>query len=128
MFEEVPVQPTKHPSSAIQNYLLQQRPNARMAITTDQDWIALIRDDDDICPSPEEFLERLKSSNIFRIVENKAGFVRLERVQTDSPTVDNSAAGGRNVSDQESSIHPGLTTSTSSNPETSDSVHANEKR
>ncbi|KAF9474967.1 hypothetical protein BDN70DRAFT_841612 [Pholiota conissans] len=65
----------EHPSKAINNFLLEQNPTARIAITNDDHWISLLTRDDLVVPEREELLTRLKKS--YKFVEEK-GIISLE--------------------------------------------------
>ncbi|KDR78572.1 hypothetical protein GALMADRAFT_1256679 [Galerina marginata CBS 339.88] len=56
----------EHPSKGINEMLLKLNPTAKMAITDDNDWISVIRDDDTILPSAEALRERIMTSQIVR--------------------------------------------------------------
>ncbi|KDR74002.1 hypothetical protein GALMADRAFT_597560 [Galerina marginata CBS 339.88] len=48
-----------HPSNIINETLLKLRPNARMAITEDKDWMSVLRAGDTTLPNAEELFERI---------------------------------------------------------------------
>ncbi|KAF8963803.1 hypothetical protein BDZ97DRAFT_1819289 [Flammula alnicola] len=52
-----------HPADEIGKFLLKQKPGAEMAIVPDDDWISVLRKDDSVLPSPEEFLSRILAVN-----------------------------------------------------------------
>ncbi|KDR72401.1 hypothetical protein GALMADRAFT_270796 [Galerina marginata CBS 339.88] len=77
--------PVVHPSIGINQMLLRFKPNARMAITEDWDWISLLKEDDTILPTTKDFNSRLIVSST-RFLEDE-GIVFLEKIQ---PTSTNS--------------------------------------
>ncbi|KAF8804956.1 hypothetical protein BYT27DRAFT_7105750, partial [Phlegmacium glaucopus] len=60
-----------HPSDAINKMLLKLNPNARVAITSDNDWISVLRKDDFTFPSTEQLCSRIKASLVIR--QDKGG-------------------------------------------------------
>ncbi|PPQ79550.1 hypothetical protein CVT25_003432 [Psilocybe cyanescens] len=49
-----------HPSEVINRFLLSEKPNAKVAITEDNDWISVLKKDDNVLPPPEILLDRIK--------------------------------------------------------------------
>ncbi|KAF8804953.1 hypothetical protein BYT27DRAFT_7105774, partial [Phlegmacium glaucopus] len=55
-----------HPSDAINKMLLKLNPNARVAITSDNDWISVLRKEDFSFPSTEQLCLRIKALLLIR--------------------------------------------------------------
>ncbi|KDR69302.1 hypothetical protein GALMADRAFT_927473 [Galerina marginata CBS 339.88] len=53
---------TEPPTKGINEMLLKLRPNARMAITEDNDWISVLREDDIVFPTAEQLFKRIMGS------------------------------------------------------------------
>ncbi|KAF8958253.1 hypothetical protein BDZ97DRAFT_1842548 [Flammula alnicola] len=52
-----------HPSTFINNFLLQSKPDARIAITNDRDWISVLKQDDLSLPASDEILTRIMTTH-----------------------------------------------------------------
>ncbi|KDR67730.1 hypothetical protein GALMADRAFT_1075085 [Galerina marginata CBS 339.88] len=61
---------TGHPSESINNMLLKLCPNAKMAITEDNDWISTLQDDDFVLPTPGELIQRIQACYTLRVKED----------------------------------------------------------
>lgn len=66
-----------HPSDTINEYLLKTRPNAKMAITGDYQWIFVLRKDESRVPRSEELIKRI--SDTYDILQDEKGLVFLEQ-------------------------------------------------
>ncbi|CAA7268306.1 unnamed protein product [Cyclocybe aegerita] len=71
----LPLPITSHPSSLLNSVLLQQRPNAKIAITEDKDWISILRKGETALPDSQEFIRRVLEMNE---VQETDGVVFLE--------------------------------------------------
>ncbi|KDR78141.1 hypothetical protein GALMADRAFT_245167 [Galerina marginata CBS 339.88] len=61
---------SEHPSKGINKMLLELNPTARMAITEDKDWTAVLREDDTILPPAEQLFDRIMASNVVCIEQD----------------------------------------------------------
>ncbi|KAF9474983.1 hypothetical protein BDN70DRAFT_841560, partial [Pholiota conissans] len=66
----------KHPSKAINEFLLKEKPNGKIAITHDYHWASLLTKNDLTLPSGEEFVKRLKE--LCNVIEDENGTISLE--------------------------------------------------
>ncbi|KAJ3511861.1 hypothetical protein NLJ89_g3860 [Agrocybe chaxingu] len=71
----LPLPITSHPSNILNSVLLQQRPNAKIAITEDKDWISVLRKGETALPDSQEFIRRVLEMNE---VQETDGVVFLE--------------------------------------------------
>ncbi|KAK1223445.1 hypothetical protein PQX77_013684 [Marasmius sp. AFHP31] len=71
--------PLYHPLTVINDYVLASTPNAQVAVTHDEDWMALLTDDDVEVPGDRDLIDRLNSG--FSIVV-KEGCATLEAKAT----------------------------------------------
>ncbi|KAF9554341.1 hypothetical protein CPC08DRAFT_712973 [Agrocybe pediades] len=51
-----------HPSSIMNDYILRRTPSAKMAITSDEDWMCLIKETDNILPPADEICDRIRQA------------------------------------------------------------------
>ncbi|KAJ7587340.1 hypothetical protein C8J56DRAFT_78058 [Mycena floridula] len=65
-----------HPSDVINDFLLSKYPTADISTVHDEEWMALVNDDDVCFPSDEELLDRLQK--VYDVVEN-GGALELAR-------------------------------------------------
>ncbi|KAF8185697.1 hypothetical protein BJ912DRAFT_972891 [Pholiota molesta] len=68
-----------HPSDVINEFLLSEYPNAKLAITNDCDWIAVLKTTDSVLPPGKEILSRLLTSYV---AFERDGIVRWETKET----------------------------------------------
>ncbi|KDR83120.1 hypothetical protein GALMADRAFT_152096 [Galerina marginata CBS 339.88] len=59
-----PFETEAHPSKGINNVLLKLNPNARIAITADEDWLSVLRVDDTVLPTTKQLYERIMESSV----------------------------------------------------------------
>ncbi|KAF8802926.1 hypothetical protein BYT27DRAFT_7341153 [Phlegmacium glaucopus] len=77
-----------HPSDAINEMLLKFNPNARVAITSDNDWISVLRKDDFAFPSIKQLYSRIMASLVI-CQDGDVVFLEKPKPPTSSPCIKN---------------------------------------
>lgn len=78
-----------HPSKGISEMLLRHAPDARMAITDDEDWSSLLTEDDKILPTTEELNKRIMKNFAVREEEGVVFLEKLMGTVSDATHVEN---------------------------------------
>ncbi|KAF9479612.1 hypothetical protein BDN70DRAFT_834151 [Pholiota conissans] len=85
-----PSVPKSHPADVLNKLLLRKLPHCRVVITQDEDWCAVIKEDDEIMPSSCEIAHRVLATHHIR---EDGGVAFLERIQPLSYEREGKSAG-----------------------------------
>ncbi|KJA16636.1 hypothetical protein HYPSUDRAFT_71287 [Hypholoma sublateritium FD-334 SS-4] len=69
-----------HPSTSINEHLLRENPNARIAITEDINWISVLTEDDDSLPLNSHIVQRVLESHDIRTNGGKDSTIHILRI------------------------------------------------